>query len=321
MIRQPTIRALDKQTERPLPAAPFKMTTPGIPAQVRVNSHSRASPPLSSSKSARAFPVPTKTVLQSRPIDAVRSPVLPREDRSIPQREDRMEQMQRHLAKLERGFEDASRQLLQQSESHARDLARATRLEAECARLEQMVQRIDQARIGMKDAATQTLVAPAPIAAIARRPLPPQPMLQSTRMTPLLVVHDEQPSIVTPVETPEMHDVIVAGNENVDPNIRRVSTIASKFGSVTRPRSAGSVGRKSAVELSATAVSAKRILDEIDKEDAATTQSVLEQFDKLDGGKSGVLSRDLCLVMTSLLLEERGIRHCNIPKVICSRVC
>lgn len=50
-------------------------------------------------------------------------------------------------------------------------------------------------------------------------------------------------------------------------------------------------------------------------------QAVGESFDRLDGAKTGWLSRDVCLVMLSLLLEERGIRHFSIPKVICSRVC
>jgi hypothetical protein len=50
-------------------------------------------------------------------------------------------------------------------------------------------------------------------------------------------------------------------------------------------------------------------------------QAVGESFDRLDGAKTGWLSRDVCLVMLSLLLEERGIRHFSIPKVICSSVC
>jgi hypothetical protein len=70
----------------------------------------------------------------------------------------------------------------------------------------------------------------------------------------------------------------------------------------------------------ATASATKHFVDEISAKDPQACESILDQFDKVDGPHAGSINRDACLVMISLLLESKGVRHCSIPKVICSRI-
>jgi hypothetical protein len=105
----------------------------------------------------------------------------------------------------------------------------------------------------------------------------------------------------------------------------KVQGIASRFGAIKRPVSGGGGPRKSLAThgdvSSETGAAAKLLLSQLDVEDAGVIQSIEDSFDRMDGTNVGWLPRDVCLVMLSLVLEERGVRHFSIPKVICSRVC
>ena len=206
------------------------------------------------------------------------------------------EEMQKHLLRLEKGLSDAMRKLAEQADANEKDKEKASYLEVECVRMTRIVNEIELKRIGMKDVGVQTVVisAPAPLTLSVRRNLP------TTRN---FVQAPPSRDILSP-ETPEP---VKCEKENI------------ACCSVVIPPAVSFKNKNQATE-SGTGVTALRVLQDFTEKRDTVSEKVLAQFDKLDGKNLKALPRDTCLLMASLLLEEMGIRHAAIPKVICSRM-
>lgn len=290
-----------------LPDPPFRMNSGIAASNLRLNSRSRTSPPLSSSKLTRS-----REYLQT--LASSNGKVAPQ-----------FEILQENLSQLELKFHLASKRLQEEAESHAKDREKLRSLETECDRLRLVVDDLELRRINMREVATQATCAPPPIIGISRlnrknchvlRPIenlltskqPPSSPVKTVNATPVKMTQSPVVSIQTPVR-------------ESSPKLHRVETIINRFGENRQkppiPRKSGTGDRG---HLSRNALIIQGLIEDLVEEGSETVSNICCHFDRLDGSKSGLLSRDLSLVLISLLLEEKGVRHCNIPKVICSKL-
>lgn len=295
------------------PAPPFKG---GVVPQLRLNSKSRNdNPPLSSSR------VTMRPKPELLPVITPRISPRPSSDSS------QVEALRAQLLKLESRFHEASRLLLEESETQTRDRDKISRLEAECERLRQVVENVQLKRINMKDAAAQTLGAPPPIVGGIMRVRPRRtetPRIKQTEPQVLKAIENVTPAKPVAIQKQQTPPVPVQYAQSPVGAGKRVSAIASRFGSAVAPRApSGGALRKilpASEGLSGNAEKAHSLLIEILEDNQNTISGLVAQFDKLDGAKSGALPRDLCLALVSLVLEDREMRHISIPKVICSKM-
>ena len=219
-----------------------------------------------------------------------------------------VEMLRKQLEKLEAKFQSVSTRFREQTELHACDKARADQYEKECARLQTKLERKTE---NMMDKGVQTIdqLTPSPtppplLPIVVRRPSPlplrrPSPDSVSIGTSPMRVQVSSSPARRTPPRW----------NTSPSPRTEQPVREASRRPSITPIHAPNTT--------STTLVRAKNLLDNL-KDDE---EFLYSHFDRLDGGKSGSLSRDLCLAMVSLIFEEKQIhRSATIPKVICSRM-
>lgn len=239
---------------------------------------------VSADRRGRKIPDAPFKMGQSTPvrINALSNPTPPQSSTKAPSAH---EHMQHHLLRLERGLSDAMKQLSNQAETCEKEKAKAEELQLECERMTKIVQLLELKRIGMKDIGVQTVSAPAPLLLSVRRS--------------------------GPVKAPGLH--FVQAGRDIEPQSAKVDKENSPLKANTK------FYRKSTTPKPPGAT-AHKVLEELHGKERDLMDSIHLHFDKLDGTNSKILSRDSCLLMASLLLEERGIRHASIPKVICSRM-
>ena len=198
----------------------------------------------------------------------------------------KLEQMKIHLEKLERGLGEVCAQLEVQKAEGLRDKRRVKELEAECMQI--------NACKSNRSVASQTDSLPVFPIYIPLKP----------HNTPV------QDSLVEKLTNRARHEFPA---ESV---VLRFEEPA--FEKPLRQALSGQSGQSS---QSGKSVShrAKELLETLES-DEEFLQILNQSFDKLDGAQSGCLSRDLCLALASMVLKERGIQSCVIPKVICSRM-
>jgi hypothetical protein len=203
-------------------------------------------------------------------------------------------------------------------------LAEKAELDKECIRLRKL---LNDRRHGVnqRDASTQTEAAPGPVnISLMRRVRAPQPVEPPVRD----VFEDKENVTTNPVVE------VVMKTKNAVPNSPVVRSRASPVmlkgspkASLRRALNSRPIlippklpSRRLSMGPSPSASAAESLLDKLLNDDRDFHKCISDNFSKLDGSNEGCISRDSCLVMVSLLLEEKGLRHCSVPKVICSRI-
>ena len=242
------------------------------------------------------MPAPPFKMGQTTPVrvNSLGQPTPPQSSTKIPSVQ---EQMHQHLLRLEKGLSEAMNKLEEQARVHEKDKARADGMETEYEKMKRIVQEMELKRIAMKDIGVQTMAAPAPLLISVRRSIrPARNFVQA----------------VGEVKTPDPPGIsVVSEKENVSNTLDIVKH---------NPPPNMTKGALTSKTLNPPGATAHEVLGDLGAKDPALLKSVYMHFDKLDGGNLKALPRDSCLLMASLLLEERGIRHTSIPKVICSRM-
>ena len=228
-----------------------------------------------------------------------------------------VESLRKQLENLETKFQSISTRFREQAELHACDKARAERYEHECERLQSLLD--NRKKPALIDASVQTnaeYTTPSPtppplLPVVIRRPSP----LPSRR----ILAGEETISIGT--SPMRFHASTSSSPARRTPTRWSKSPIAARIeepsGGSIKPTSTISATPACNMTPSTALVRAKNLLDNLQDSKA----SIYSHFDQLDNGKTGSLSRDLCLAMISLVFEEKQIRRTsNIPKVICSRM-
>ena len=193
-------------------------------------------------------------------------------------------------------------------------------LENECRKLRQTMQKRQNCT---REASTQTDAVPAPVSVSLMRRLRPPATVKSREVYEDKENHPSAPkeNEETPkaIRTPQKPNAPLVSSSLVIKGSPKASLRRALASTPVLVPPKQQTARHSAGPTPA-ASAAKDLLVKAVNEDSDLEKSIYDHFSKLDGSHEGCISRDACLVMMSLLLEERGLRHCSVPKVICSRI-
>ena len=217
-----------------------------------------------------------------------------------------MRRLRAEVDKLEKQLVDTKQRLDEESRNRIKERGE---LELECRRLKRMLEK----RHITKDFGMQTMSAPVPmpVSLMRRARASPTPPL------PQQVYEDDQKEnqVVLAPPTPIKLTSSLKGSPKA--SLRRA--LASQSNS-PRPVVLPKSNRRVSVGPTPTAATAQSLIDKLNDDDALFVKAVNDHFARIDGSNDGYIPRDACLVMVSLILEEQGLRHCAVPKVICSRL-
>ena len=235
---------------------------------------------------------------------------------------DEVRRLRRELEKFDKQLCEAKQRFEEESRARIKEKAE---LESECRRLKRMLDN----RHMTKDVGTQTMVAPIPMpVSLMRRtrvspspPIPPAPqqVFEDDTKENSVVIVEKVALPPTPVAKKDSSPRIIASSLKGSPkaSLRRALAPQNKS---PRPVVLPKTARRVSVGQTPTAAAAQALIDKLNNDDTLFVKAINDQFNRLDGSHDGRISRDACLVMVSLLLEEQGLRHCTVPKVICSRL-
>lgn len=260
---------------------------------------------------------------------------------------DEVRRLRAQLERFEKDLTQAKQRFDDESRAHAAEKAR---LRDECERLKRLH---NKSRPQTKEIAVQTI--PMPICVPTRRfqrpnretrdlpsddvfadppkvgvlPTIPETSIQvaetsddkentSVRVlaTPKKQIEDSAPVAHSPKPV-SMNILLSSPRVKASPKAALRRALAGQSVAAALPRK---TAPRTSIGPTATASATKEFVDQISEKHPQACESILEQFDKVDGPHKGSINRDACLVMISLLLESKGVRHCSIPKVICSRI-
>lgn len=250
--------------------------------------------------------------------------------------DDGVKRLKAQIERLEKELADAKARHSEESRVHASEMSR---LREECHRL-----RKSKTLNKSKDESTQTVPVPlfVPSRSLKRTPREDQvdeskiftdqvevpvksvpPVIEEGERQPLPpVMEDEKENgDLSPIREQSVKHFVIGS-----PRLRNLTSPkikASPKASLRRALSGNSVAnqlaptKRPSIGITPAGAIAKDLLDKLSRNDSELRESILEQFDQIG---SDAIPRDTCLVMVSLLLEKKGMRHVSIPKVICSRI-
>jgi len=233
---------------------------------------------------------------------------------------DEVRRLRTEVDKLEKQLCESRQRYEEESRARIKEKAE---LESECRRLKRMLDNKYQTR----DIGTQTATAPVPIpVSLMRRtrpsPTPPIPIPQQVyeQEDPKEnVVHTVVPP--TPVAFKESSPrKLITSSLKGSPKASLRRALASQTNSPRPVVLPPKANRRVSVGPTPTASAAQTLIDKLNEDETLFVRAINDHFVRLDGGNDGFIPRDACLVLVSLVLEEQGLRHCAVPKVICSRL-